>query len=127
MLCACIIRSDLIKNIRGQGRCRLFVVMPVIDNAVLGIDALCRHSNIRDESNTNSGVRYDIRVLGVFCFRDKGGVSYFLSRSVRNPISWPVTMYIFSIASGAWGSLPLTQLSVIAIKDILRGVCGQSN
>ena len=46
------------KEHEGRIRCLLFVVLPLINTAVLRIDILCRHPNIRDESNTYSGVQY---------------------------------------------------------------------
>ena len=59
---------------------------------------------------------------GCYCFS-----SYF-SRGLSVTLSpGELSCIYFRLVLGAWGSLPLTQLSVIAIKDILRGVCGQSN
>ena len=50
--------SPLCKDIKGWVWCQLFVVVPLIDNAVLQIDIFCSHHNIRHESNTSSEVQY---------------------------------------------------------------------
>ena len=47
VLCVCSIRSSSMNIIRVQTRCRLFVVMPLIDNVVLQVDVLCRAPIVR--------------------------------------------------------------------------------